>query len=179
MLNQNRPVVGVGVDLCDISRIERAIKKEHFVSRIYSEAEWAYIQKKGVSRAQSAAAIYAAKEAAVIALGTRIAKGVFEVYDERVNDSMPEEQLYIPYENIVYIGDSATDIPCMQLVKNRGGFSVGVYHPDSGEESRVRRLYQDGRLNFFAPADYTEGSLLSVRLQELIDTIAARRRDDC
>ena len=37
---------------------------------------------------------------------------LLEKYDERVNDSMPEENLRIPYENIVYIGDSATDIPC-------------------------------------------------------------------
>ena len=106
----------------------------------------------------------------------RIAKGVFEVYDERVNDSMPEEYLYIPYENIVYIGDSATDIPCMQLVKNRGGFSIGVYDPNGGEERRVRQLYQDGRLNFFSPADYTDGSPLSTRMKALIDAVAARRR---
>ena len=88
MLNQNRPVVGVGVDLCDISRIERAIEKEHFVSRIYSEAEWAYIQKKGMSRAQSAAAIYAAKEAVVKALGTGIAKGVFLDQVEVTHDEL-------------------------------------------------------------------------------------------
>ncbi len=41
----------------------------------------------------------------------RIAKGIFEEYDERVNDSVPESALVTPYENIVYIGDSATDIP--------------------------------------------------------------------
>lgn len=50
----------------------------------------------------------------------RIAKGIFEEYDEKVNDSMPDANLYIPYENIVYIGDSATDIPCMRLVKSKG-----------------------------------------------------------
>ena len=41
-------------------------------------------------------------------------------YDERVNDSMPEEGLRIPYESIVYIGDRATDIPCVRLVKSKG-----------------------------------------------------------
>ena len=49
----------------------------------------------------------------------RIAKGCLEEYDESVNDIMPDEQLRIPYENIDYIGDSATDIPCMRLVKGR------------------------------------------------------------
>ena len=60
----------------------------------------------------------------------RIAKGIFNEYDERVNDSMNDSQLYIPYENFVYIGDSATDIPCMRLVKSKGGYSIGVYDPD-------------------------------------------------
>ena len=36
----------------------------------------------------------------------RIAKGIFNEYDERVNDSMNDSQLYIPYENFVYIGAS-------------------------------------------------------------------------
>ena len=59
----------------------------------------------------------------------RIAKGIFEEYDERVNDSVPESALVTPYENIVYIGDSATDIPCMRLVKSKGGYSIGVFRP--------------------------------------------------
>ena len=57
----------------------------------------------------------------------RIAKGFLEEYDERVNDSMPDELLRIPYENIVYIGDSATDIPCMRLVKNKGAAILSVF----------------------------------------------------
>ena len=60
----------------------------------------------------------------------RIAKGIFEEYDERVNDSVPESALVTPYENIVYIGDSATDIPCMRLVKSKGGYSIGVFDPE-------------------------------------------------
>ena len=90
----------------------------------------------------------------------RIAKGFLEEYDERVNDSMPEENLRIPYENIVYIGDSATDIPCMRLVKSKGGYSVGVYDPEKNNRAKVYKLYNDNRLNFYAPADYTERSNL-------------------
>ena len=32
-------------------------------------------------------------------------------------------------ENMVYIGDSDTDIPCMRLVKSKGGTSIGVHDP--------------------------------------------------
>lgn len=77
----------------------------------------------------------------------RIAKGYFEEYDERVNDSMSSDQLYIPYENIVYIGDSATDIPCMRLVKSKGGFSIGVFDPEKNARKKVYQLYSDGRID--------------------------------
>ncbi len=104
----------------------------------------------------------------------RIAKGLFEEYDERVNDIMPDEELYIPYGNIVYIGDSATDIPCMRLVKSRGGYSIGVFDPEKGDRSRVYQLYNDGRINLFAPADYSENSDISKFMAQIMDDIAAK-----
>ncbi len=106
----------------------------------------------------------------------RIAKGFFEEYDERVNDIMPDEDLYIPYGNIVYIGDSATDIPCMRLVKSRGGYSIGVYDSEKGNTERVHKLYNDGRINFFAPADYSEGSNISKFMIQIMDDIAAKEK---
>ena len=106
----------------------------------------------------------------------RIAKGIMEEYDERVNDSMSDEKLRIPYENIVYIGDSITDIPCMRLVKSRGGYSIGVYDPENDNRSRVYQLYNDGRLSFYAPADYsTRGSLMRY-MKQIINEIASREK---
>ena len=104
----------------------------------------------------------------------RIAKGVLDEYDERVNDSMPDNMLRIPYENIVYIGDSATDIPCMRLVKSRGGFSIGVYDPDKDERTRIYQLFNDDRLSFYAPADYSSRGQLSKIMKHIIDEVVAR-----
>ena len=104
----------------------------------------------------------------------RIAKGFMEEYDERVNDSVKEKTLYIPYENFVYIGDSATDIPCMRLVKSKGGYSIGVFDPVKNARSKVYQLYSDGRINLYAPADYSEGSDISRLMEKIIDEIAAR-----
>ena len=53
-------ILGVGLDLADIERIERAIQKQHFLERIFSEEERANIARKG---AQTAAGYFAAKEA--------------------------------------------------------------------------------------------------------------------
>ena len=60
-------ILGLGIDLCDIARIERAIKNERFLSRAYTESERAKIAERGPS---TAAGYFAAKEAAAKALGT-------------------------------------------------------------------------------------------------------------
>ena len=62
---------GVGLDLCDISRIENAIGHEHFLERVYTEGERLRIRSAhGVRRGEIAAGMFAAKEAVAKALGT-------------------------------------------------------------------------------------------------------------
>ena len=69
-------IIGIGTDLCAVSRMEKAIQKEHFYTRVFFEGERAYLDAKGKARAQSAAAMFAAKEAVAKALGTGFARGV-------------------------------------------------------------------------------------------------------
>lgn len=60
-------ILGVGLDLADVARIEKAITNPRFLERIYSEEERAQIEIKG---AQTAAGYFAAKEAVAKAFGT-------------------------------------------------------------------------------------------------------------
>ena len=69
-------IIGIGTDMCEIARIERAIEKAHFYERVFSEEERAYLEQRGKQKAASAAAMFAAKEAVAKALGTGFAKGV-------------------------------------------------------------------------------------------------------
>ena len=69
-------IVGVGVDLCQVARMERACERPHFVERVFTEGERAYLEARGKGRAQSAAAMFAAKEAVAKALGTGFSRGV-------------------------------------------------------------------------------------------------------
>lgn len=71
-----REIAGIGTDLCAVSRMEKAIAKEHFYTRVFLEDERAYLEQKGKAKAQSAAAMFAAKEAVAKALGTGFALGV-------------------------------------------------------------------------------------------------------
>ena len=68
-------IAGIGIDLCEISRMENLLKDGRFLARFFSAEEQTYIQKKGRGAAQSMAGIYAAKEAFVKALGTGITSG--------------------------------------------------------------------------------------------------------
>lgn len=68
--------LGIGVDLCAVSRMERAIAKAHFLNRVFTESERAYLQSRGKGVGQSAAAMFAAKEAVAKALGTGFAQGI-------------------------------------------------------------------------------------------------------
>ncbi len=65
-------IAGIGIDLCEISRMEKLLENEHFLTRYFSTEEQDYIRSKGKSGAQSMAGIYAAKEALVKALGCGI-----------------------------------------------------------------------------------------------------------
>ena len=60
-------IIGTGLDLMDVARIQKSLEKPHFRARIFTESENSHIDRKG---AQSAAGIFAAKEAVAKALGT-------------------------------------------------------------------------------------------------------------
>ena len=97
----------------------------------------------------------------------RIEKGVLDVNDPSVNDYFAPNEIRVPFKNIVYIGDSATDVPCMKLVNSYGGHSIGVYNPEVNDKTKVLKMLTDNRIRYFAPADYTDGS----ELDELIKAI--------
>jgi len=72
-------VVGLGVDVCDIARIRRALERptgERFKARIFTPGERAYCEQRRRGRFASYAARFAAKEAAMKALGTGWADGI-------------------------------------------------------------------------------------------------------
>ena len=99
----------------------------------------------------------------------RISKGAYDVTDDKkVNEK--EKVHRIPYENMIYLGDGMTDVPCMQLVKNNGGRSIAIY--GKGEKGNMRKLLKGGRLNYAAIGDYREGSKLDRTIKAFIDSRA-------
>ncbi len=74
------PILGLGLDLVELSRVERSLHHfgEHFLRRILTETEYETVPRPlHTSRCIAhVAARFAAKEAAVKALGTGFAQGI-------------------------------------------------------------------------------------------------------
>lgn len=99
----------------------------------------------------------------------RIEKGTLEVNDSAVNDYFDEDSIRVPFRNMIYIGDSDTDIPCMKLINSHSGHSIGVYNPKTKDKSKVYKMIRDKRIKYFTAADYSEGSELDNLVKAIID----------
>jgi len=79
-------IVGIGNDIIEIERIEKAISKESFKDKIYTQRELENIKKRG-NRAETYAGVFSAKEAISKAIGTGVRE--FSLIDlEILNDDL-------------------------------------------------------------------------------------------
>jgi hypothetical protein len=106
----------------------------------------------------------------------RINKGIEDDNDnELINEYIPEDMRRVPFSRMIYIGDGHTDIPCMKLVKDKGGYSIAVYDKakKNSKKKATEKLLCDGRVNFISEANYLEGSALDVIVKAVIDDMAS------
>ncbi|NLN40848.1 MAG: holo-ACP synthase [Clostridiales bacterium] len=66
-------VLGIGIDIIEIHRVEKVMQKPKFVDRIYTSGEQKYLQTRN-NNPSTAAGYFAAKEATAKALGTGFGK---------------------------------------------------------------------------------------------------------
>ena len=101
-----------------------------------------------------------------------INKGIKQIsQNAQVNEYKPEEDRPIPFSHMIYFGDGETDIPCMKLVKQQGGYSFAVYKPmDKKKKMNAEKLVNEGRVNFVCKADYSEGG----EIYKIVEAIIRR-----
>ena len=144
-----------------------SIAKEGAFEKIYASSF--YYSDRGVAKWPAQVINYTNKTQFLF----RIEKGVLDINDLAVNDYFKPEDIRVPFRNMVYIGDSDTDIPCMKLVNSYGGHSIGVFDPEKQNKEKVYKMIRDNRIRYFAPADYSDGSELDILVKRIIDKTAA------
>ena len=140
-----------------------SVAKKGAFERIYASSF--YYDEKGIAVWPAQAVNYTNKTQFLF----RIEKGMLDVNDPRVNDSFAPDEIRVPFRNMIYIGDSDTDIPCMKLVNSYGGSSIGVYSSESSDKAKVYKMMREDRIRYYAPADYLEGKELDSIVKSIID----------
>ncbi|MGB9686748.1 MAG: hypothetical protein ACPLYX_09655 [Rectinema subterraneum] len=107
----------------------------------------------------------------------RINKGIFNFFDnKRINTWIRLDRRPYPFKRIIYIGDGDTDIPAMKMTRYQGGYSIAVFDPfkwnDLRQQEKIYKLIAEDRVQYVAPAVYSEGSLLDITVKGIIGKIA-------
>ena len=109
-------IVGIGNDIIEIERVEKAISKEGFIAKVFTQREIENIVKRG-NRAETYAGIFSAKEAISKAIGTGVRE--FSLTDlEILNDDLGK-----PY---VIVSDKLNKI--IQRKKENYQIEIAISH---------------------------------------------------
>lgn len=98
-----------------------------------------------------------------------------------VNTSIPEEHRRVQFINMVYVADGPSDIPSFSLVNKNGGATFAIYpRGDVKAMRQVEKMRQEGRVQMFAEADYSDGTTANMwlceKVREMADAIRERER---
>lgn len=105
-------------------------------------------------------------------------RAIFEINKGKevaVNSKIDKEFRRVRFENMIYVGDGPSDIPAFSLVKQNGGSTFAIYPKGDGKAFRqVNQMRQDGRVDHFAEADYSEDTNASLWIHQTITDVANR-----
>ncbi|MCD8354964.1 MAG: holo-ACP synthase [Clostridia bacterium] len=69
-------MLGLGTDIVEIDRIQKAIARPSFLQHVFTQQEQNWLKEKGNQMPQSAAGLFCAKEAVAKAMGTGFQNGL-------------------------------------------------------------------------------------------------------
>lgn len=111
-----------------------------------------------------------------------INKGIPQNPDIDVNAKMSEQSRRVKFKHMIYIADGPSDVPAFSVINKFGGATFAVY-PNGDERAfkQVEKLREDGRINMYAEADYTEGTTaymwITNKVREFADQIYNEERN--
>ncbi len=106
-----------------------------------------------------------------------LSKGITEENEQDLMynyQDFPLEELYIPLNQVIYVGDGTSDIPCFTVINRYGGIALGIFHNHSTAQNWEHRekVTQSQQLTNLVPADYHQQSELMQSLTLAIECIS-------
>lgn len=105
-------------------------------------------------------------------------RAIFEInkgsnkFNIDVNSKIDKDRRRVPFENMIYIADGPSDIPVFSILKQYGGKTFAIYPTgDTRAFNQVNNLIKDGRIDMYAPADYSKGTTAYMWLTENVKEI--------
>ena len=124
-----------------------------------------FYEKDGVIAGVKSCITFTEKTKFIFAINKGITSQIRE-NPYNVNTFVENEKRKIPFENMIYLGDGASDIPCFSMIKKNGGHCIGIdinseWHKEFQLELRKREMAA------FTP-DYREDSELRKAIEKII-----------
>ncbi|MFA5343449.1 MAG: HAD family hydrolase [Kiritimatiellia bacterium] len=157
-------IISSGIkEMIEGTPIKRYFKKIFASAFMYDQHEVAYWPAQAINYTTKTQFLF------------RINKGLLDAWDNsKINAFIEKDKRPVSFARMIYIGDGSTDIPCMKLVKAQGGYSIAVYQPHSRKKKvSAEKLKDEDRVNFVAPADYSEDSLIDMQVKAVIRQMVA------
>lgn len=85
-----------------------------------------------------------------------------------------EENMYVPFPQIIYIGDGSSDRPVFSLLHEKGGITIGLSKGNAAHWKEDDDLKEKQKVDNLLKVDYTEGSELMQCLQLAIESVCRR-----
>lgn len=92
-----------------------------------------------------------------------------------VNEFVDENDRRVPFDQMIYVGDGLTDVPCFSLVNKNRGVTFGVYKrgAESAKQAFQRFLATDRVKSLYSP-DYTENADLGAMIRAAVASTATQ-----
>lgn len=148
-------------EIIEGSEIYKNFKQVYGCEFLYNQEGIAYWPKTTINYTQKTQYLF------------RISKGAYDVSDDKkVNERIKKH--HVEFKNMIYIGDGLTDVPCLTLIKEKGGNSIAIYKPETKYKSD--KLINEDRVNYACIGDFSEGSQIENLMKLIIDSISSREK---
>ena len=107
-----------------------------------------------------------------IALGRRGNAATSGDFVPDLHSPIPEDELHVPFDQMIYVGDGSSDVPCFSLINHHRGVSLGVKQGAGGWDAAAQ-VHGNRRVDHLAPPSFGEGGELLEAILLGVDRIVA------